>query len=97
MGLSQAPPPVPAAVPVPLALSSPRDTPELMGRYDIARALQGIGAFGVGTVLDEDPAHDVADRVIVLDRGAIIAEGTPAAIRANAHVQAVYLGLDEPV
>ena len=36
-----------------------------------------------------------ADRVIVLDRGRIIAEGTPAAIRANAEVQAVYLG-EEP-
>ena len=33
-----------------------------------------------------------ADRVIVLDRGRIIADGTPAAVRADAHVQAVYLG-----
>jgi branched-chain amino acid transport system ATP-binding protein len=36
-----------------------------------------------------------ADRVIVLDRGSIIAEGTPAEVRANAEVQSVYLGLDE--
>jgi branched-chain amino acid transport system ATP-binding protein len=33
-----------------------------------------------------------ADRVIVLDRGKIIAEGTPAAVRADSRVQAVYLG-----
>jgi branched-chain amino acid transport system ATP-binding protein len=35
-----------------------------------------------------------ADRVIVLDRGRVIAEGTPAEIRANASVQAVYLGTE---
>ena len=45
---------------------------------------------------DMDVVFGIADRVIVLDRGAIIAEGTPSAIRANRGVQAVYLGLDEP-
>jgi branched-chain amino acid transport system ATP-binding protein len=44
---------------------------------------------------DMDVVFGFADRVIVLDRGSIIAEGTPDAIRANAQVQAVYLGLDE--
>ena len=33
-----------------------------------------------------------ADRVLVLNRGTLIAEGAPAAVRANAEVQAVYLG-----
>jgi branched-chain amino acid transport system ATP-binding protein len=41
---------------------------------------------------DMDVVFGLADRVIVLDRGRIIAEGTPAAIRADARVQAVYLG-----
>jgi branched-chain amino acid transport system ATP-binding protein len=41
-----------------------------------------------------DIVFGFADRVIVLDRGAIIAEGPPAAIRANPRVQAVYLGED---
>ena len=45
---------------------------------------------------DMDIVFGFAERVIVLDRGAIIAEGTPEQIRANAQVQAVYLGLDEP-
>jgi len=44
---------------------------------------------------DMDVVFGHADRVIVLDRGRIIAEGSPDAIRANPEVQAVYLGADE--
>ncbi len=44
---------------------------------------------------DMDVVFGHADRVIVLDRGKIIAEGTPEAIRADARVRAVYLGEDE--
>ena len=44
---------------------------------------------------DMDVVFGFADRVIVLHRGSIIAEGTPAEVRANPQVQAVYLGLDE--
>ena len=43
---------------------------------------------------DMDVVFGFADRVIVLDRGRIIAEGTPDAIRADPRVQAVYLGTD---
>jgi branched-chain amino acid transport system ATP-binding protein len=39
-----------------------------------------------------DVVFGFADRVIVLDRGRIIAEGAPEAIRADPRVQAVYLG-----
>ena len=41
---------------------------------------------------DMDVVFGFADRVIVLDRGRIIAAGTPEAIRADPRVQAVYLG-----
>jgi branched-chain amino acid transport system ATP-binding protein len=41
---------------------------------------------------DMDIVFGFADRVIVLDDGKIIAEGSPAEVRANARVQEVYLG-----
>jgi len=45
---------------------------------------------------DMDIVFGFADRVLVLDRGELIAEGSPAEIRASPRVKAVYLGLDEP-
>src|SRR5689334_6180132 len=41
---------------------------------------------------DMDVVFAVADRIMVLHQGRVIAEGAPAAVRANAQVQAVYLG-----
>jgi branched-chain amino acid transport system ATP-binding protein len=41
---------------------------------------------------DMDVVFAFAQRVIVLDRGRIIADGTPEQVRGNRQVQAVYLG-----
>ena len=38
---------------------------------------------------------ELADRITVLNHGAILAQGTPAAIRADAGVQAAYLGTED--
>ena len=78
----------------PTAGMSPRSRGRLMQlAAEVARAERIAVLF---TEHDMDVVFGHADRIIVLDRGRIIAEGTPAAIRANAEVQAVYLG-EEPV
>ena len=41
---------------------------------------------------DMDVVFGTADRILVLNRGEVIAEGLPAAIRGNARVREVYLG-----
>jgi branched-chain amino acid transport system ATP-binding protein len=41
---------------------------------------------------DMEVVLDIADRITVLQHGSVIAEGTPAEIRANQQVQNVYLG-----
>jgi branched-chain amino acid transport system ATP-binding protein len=44
---------------------------------------------------DMDVVFAVADRIVVLHEGRVIAEGLPAAVREDRQVQAVYLGEDE--
>ena len=41
---------------------------------------------------DMEVVLDIADRITVLDRGSVLAEGTPQEIRENQEVQDVYLG-----
>ena len=74
----------------PTAGMSPRSRVRLM---DLASSLARQEKIAVlFTEHDMDVVFGHADRVIVLDRGRIIAEGTPDTIRADARVQAVYLG-----
>jgi len=41
---------------------------------------------------DMEVVLDIADQITVLNRGAVIAEGTPQEIQQNEEVQQVYLG-----
>jgi branched-chain amino acid transport system ATP-binding protein len=76
----------------PTAGMSPRSRERLMQlAADLAREKQIAVLF---TEHDMDVVFGHADRIIVLDRGRVIADGTPDAIRADARVQAVYLGDD---
>ena len=74
----------------PTAGMSPRSRGRLMKlAADLAREERIAVLF---TEHDMDVVFGHADRVIVLDRGRVIAEGPPEAIRADPKVQAVYLG-----
>ena len=74
----------------PTAGMAPADRGALMAAAaDLARHDRVAVLF---TEHDMDVVFGYADRVIVLDRGIVIAQGTPDAIRADARVQAVYLG-----
>jgi len=74
----------------PTAGMSPRARRELMQLVvDVARKIDVALLF---TEHDMDIVFGFAQRVIVLDRGAVIAEGTPEAIRGNPSVKAAYLG-----
>jgi len=60
---------------------------ELAGELARSRAIAVLF-----TEHDMDVVFSQADRVIVLDRGRLIAGGTPAEVRANPEVRTVYLG-----
>ncbi len=69
-------------------------------RRDLMQLATGLAERDDVAVLftehDMDIVFGFADRVLVLDRGALIASGHAGGDRADARVQAVYLGVDEP-
>ena len=74
----------------PTAGMAPKERVALMAlTANIARARRLAVLF---TEHDMDVVFAHADRIIVLNRGRLIAAGTPAAVRADARVREVYLG-----
>ena len=68
-------------------------TAERVALMRLARGLsQARGMAVLFTEHDMDVVFGVADRIIVLSRGEVIAQGDGATIRADARVRAVYLG-----
>jgi branched-chain amino acid transport system ATP-binding protein len=74
----------------PTAGMAPKERVALMAlTADLARQ-GGIGVLFTEHDMDVVFAH--ADRIIVLERGRILAQGSPEAVRADPHVREVYLG-----
>ncbi len=78
----------------PAAGLNPTETGELRAH------LEGLAARGVTLVVVEHDMHFVGalcERVVVLNFGRKIAEGTPAEVRENPDVREAYLGSDEEI
>jgi len=74
----------------PTAGLAPPERARLMRQVcDLART---AGAALLFTEHDMDVVFEHADRIVVLDRGRVIAAGAPSAVRADTKVREVYLG-----
>jgi branched-chain amino acid transport system ATP-binding protein len=74
----------------PTAGMAPRERHDIM--VLVAKIARDTGLTVVFTEHDMDVVFAVASRISVLHQGAVLAEGAPADVRANADVQRVYLG-----
>ena len=74
----------------PTAGLAPPERARLMRQVsDLART---AGAALLFTEHDMDVVFAHADRIVVLNRGRVIAAGSPSEVRADREVRAVYLG-----
>ena len=74
----------------PTAGMAPKERIELMRLT--ARIARDSRMGVLFTEHDMDVVFEHADRIMVLNRGGLIAEGNPAEVRANEQVRAIYLG-----
>lgn len=65
---------------------------------DVINLINDLSASDLGIIFVEHKMSvvmNVADRIIVLHQGRVLADGTPEEVRSNSEVQRVYLGEDE--
>jgi len=66
--------------------------PEKLALADLLRALRREGVTVLLVEHDVEFVMGLVDRIVVMDFGCKLAEGAPAAVRADPRVQAAYLG-----
>ena len=89
-----------ATKPVVLLLDEPAagaGAQEVAHLGDVLRSLRGDGLTVLVVEHNLRLVHDVADTVVVLDRGTILAHGSPTDVADDPRVRAAYLGRAVPV
>jgi len=84
-----------AADPVLLVLDEPAAGLRRQEKLALAELLRGLRGEGVTILIvehDMDFVMKLVDRLVVMDFGAKLVEGAPAAVRADPRVQSAYLG-----
>jgi len=84
-----------AAAPAVVLLDEPSAGMNDQEREELAELIRSVPRRGTAVVLVDhnlDFAFDIGERVVVLDFGAVIATGSPAAVMANPRVRDAYLG-----
>ena len=84
-----------ASSPSVLLLDEPSAGMNERERGELAQIIRSLRDLGIAVVLVDhnvDLALGIADRIVVLDFGLVIAEGVPDAIRRDERVRAAYLG-----
>ncbi len=71
------------------------DETEVQTLASVIRQIRDAGCTVVLVEHNFDLVLSLADRIVVLARGGVLAEGTPAQIEANVHVRDEYLGVVE--
>lgn len=67
---------------------------EKQGLIQVLRQLQGEGMSILLVEHDMDLVMDVCDRLVVMEFGTLLTQGTPAEVQANPAVRAAYLGTE---
>ena len=67
---------------------------EKQGLADVLRQLRSEGLSILLVEHDMDLVMDVCDRLVVMEFGTLLMEGTPTAVRQSPKVRAAYLGTE---